>query len=243
MKKLILLVALLASAGAVAADEDANVIKVNGVKNPDMRSYRSIVAGLDAFDAHHQLAPSVPEVRFRLEALPQHELNLPSLSLRIVGNGDPIPLAFAADGTFAVPRNQAALDDKADLVLNRKKGELQGRPVIRTPGLPDNVMRLGDLRLTCEVEIAVVKSEMNFLVRAALSTVLLTSDWCNVKMGQFWFKSHGVLTDAAIVEGERREEIKFQRDGYAAPIGDSRWSDEARIELKLEPESGKSPLL
>jgi len=235
MKKLMMLSVLwLASASGYAGDD--NVVQVNGTKNPDMRSYRSIVAGLDAFDAHHDLAPAVPEVRFRLDAAPAHQVDYKTLSLRIVGDSDPIPLTFADDGTFTVPRVQSALDDNADLVLNRKKGELQGRPVIRTPGLPANVRRLGDLRLECEVEVAIARSDAGFFVRALVNTMLMTSRWCTAKDGKFWFRSPGALSEAFIVEGDRREPIGISTNGYLAPLGDSRWTNEARVELALEPE-------
>jgi hypothetical protein len=175
-------------------------------------------------------------VRFRLDAKPGSEADQTSLSLRIVGNGDPIPLPLAVDSSFTVPRNQAALDDDADLVLNRRKGQLEGRPDIHTPGLPANVRRLGDLRLECQVQVAIVKSELSFLVRAAINTLLLTSDWCNIKNGQFWIQAPGIVNEAVIVEGERRVPIDVQHTGFLAPISNASWSDEARIELQLAPE-------
>ena len=230
------LLGLLAMGAAGAADEDAAVVHVNGTKNPDIHSYRSIVAGLDAFDAYHRLAPAVPEARFRLEARTDKETGTEPLSLRIVGDGDPIPLSFAADGSFTVPRNQAAFDSNADLVLNRRKGELEGRPDIHTPGLPANVRRLGDLRLECQIQVAIGKSELSLIQRAAINTLLLASDWCNIKNGQFWFQAPGLVNEAVIVEGARRAPIALQHTGYLAPIGNTGWSDDARIELQLEPE-------
>jgi len=147
MKTILTTIALLFAAGVVAAQEATPSVEVQGVKNPDMRSYRAVVAGLDAFEEHHALAPAVPELRFRLSARGSAELPAgDALYLRIVGNGEPIPVPVTADGSFTVPRVQSAVDDDADLVLNRKKGVLKGRPDIRTPGLAENVRRLGDLR-------------------------------------------------------------------------------------------------
>ena len=55
MKKLILplMCCLLASpiAGALAADAPLQSVTVNGVRNPELRSYRTLVAGLDGFVA------------------------------------------------------------------------------------------------------------------------------------------------------------------------------------------------
>jgi hypothetical protein len=49
-----------ASAGAAPSEQDQVVI--TGLRNPDIRSYRAVVAGLDAFQEYHYMAPSVPEV-------------------------------------------------------------------------------------------------------------------------------------------------------------------------------------
>lgn len=236
MKKTILVFALLAASTAYAGDEETAVVRVSGQRNPDMRSYRSIVAGLDAFDEYHRLAPAVPEARFRLDPRHGGDVDPATLSLRIVGNGEPIPLTFAADGSFTVPRVQSALDDGADVVLNRRKGELEGRPDIRTPGLPANVRRLGDLRLECRVQLAIIKSELNFLIRAMVNTLLMSTDWCSAKNGKFWFPAQGVLADGVIVDGARRVPVEVQQKGFLAPIGDASWPDDARIELQLEPE-------
>jgi len=221
---------------AYAGDEEAAVVKVNGTKNPDIHSYRSVVAGLDAFDDHHQLAPAATQVRFRLNARSGEDLDTSTLSLRIVGDGDPIPVPFAADGTFSVPRVQAALDENADLILNRRKGELRGWPEIRTPGLPANIRRLGDLRLECQVQVAIIKNDMSFLLRATLNTLLLTSDWCNIKNGQFWIQAPGQVADAVIREGTRQQAIGFHDKSFQIPITDASWSNEALIELQFEPE-------
>lgn len=211
------------------------------MKNPDMRSYRAIVAGLDAFEDHHALAPAVTELRFRLSRRDGTELPAgDALYLRIVDNGDPIPVPVAQDGTFAVPRVQSAFDDDADLVLNRKKGVLKGRPEIRTPGLPDNVRRLGDLRLECQVMIAIAKKEMGLMMNLFINTLTLTANWCDMsvekKKLRFAFGSLRPLDSAEIVDGERREPVKVTDFSFEAPIGESEWTNDARIELRYAPE-------
>lgn len=211
-------------------------VEVQGVKNPDMKSYRAVVAGLDAFEEHHALAPSVPELRFGLSAREgQEQVAGDALYLRIVGNGDPIPVPIAPDGTFSVPRVQSAFDDDADLILNRKKGVLKGYPDIRTPGLPENVRRLGDLRLECQVMIAIAKKEMGLMLKLFVNTVTMTTNWCDMsfdkKKVKFSFRSLRMLDGAEIVDGERREKIEFSDYSFSTPIGESDWSNEARIEL------------
>ncbi|MGW8390670.1 hypothetical protein [Pseudoduganella sp. HUAS MS19] len=234
-------IALASAAGGAIAQDTTPSVEVQGVKNPDMKSYRAVVAGLDAFEEHHALAPAVPELRFRLAAREGQEQTAgDALYLRIVGNGDPVPVPIARDGTFSLPRVQSAIDDDADLILNRKKGVLKGYPDIRTPGLPENVRRLGDLRLECQVMIAIAKKEMGLMMKLFVNTVTMTSNWCAMsfdkKKVRFSFRSLRPLEGAEIVDGGRRERIETSDFSYRSPIGESDWSNEARIELRYAPE-------
>lgn len=234
-------IALAFAALGAGAQEATPSVEVQGVKNPDMRSYRAVVAGLDAFEKHHALAPAAPELRFRLSARNGQELPAGEpLYLRIVGNGDPIPVPIAADGTFSVPRAQSAIDDDADLILNRRKGALNGRPDVRTPGLPDNVRRLGDLRLECQVMVAIGKKELGLMLTLFVNTVAMTTDWCDMSVNKkkinFTFSSPRALESAEIVDGERRARLTTFDFGFRPPIAEPEWSNDARIELHYAPE-------
>lgn len=231
------LIGLPSPVSAIGTDEEPSVVSVNGIRNPDLRSYRSLIAGLDAFDAHHNLAPDVAEARFRFVSLSTvRPVTEEALSLRIEGSGEPVHLPIAADGTFVVPRIQAAMDDNADLILNRKKGTLDGMVEIHTAGLPANVRRLGDLRLQCQVLMAIAKSELNFVQRAALTAMLMTPDWCSARKGQNWTQAKQLIDSAIISAGDRRAPVEFQGRSFLAPIADATWSDDALIELQLAPE-------
>jgi hypothetical protein len=229
------LIALLLAAAPCVAQEEPASVEVSGIRNPELRSYRNIVAGLDAFEEHHALAPNATELRFRLRpkrGQPPLSGGEP-LSVRIVGNGEPLVLPVAADATFTVPRIQSALDDNADMILNRKKGLMDGLPQVRTPGLPDNVRRLGDVRLECEVLTAIGKREMGFMLRAAISTVMFSGHWCGQKKAQFWFSAAQPLQSAVIRENGREGEVKVQKWSFLPPVGDETWSDDALIELRF----------
>ncbi|MGO4379303.1 hypothetical protein AB4Z19_13575 [Pseudoduganella sp. RAF19] len=237
-----LLALLIASAPAAFAQEqttqDPPSVEVKDIRNPELRSYRNIMAGMNAFEEHHNLAPAAPELRFRLRpkrGQPPLEKG-EALTVRIKGNGDPVIIPVAPDNTFTVPRMQALLDDDADMVLNRKKGLVEGLPAVRTPGLPENVRRLGDVRLECQVLIAIGKKEMGFLMRAALTTVMLSGNWCEKKNAEFWFSGGHPLESAVLREGERTAEVKVKEWSYLAPLGDETWSNDALIEFKYGPE-------
>ncbi len=78
-----------------------------------------------------------------------------------------LALPVGSDALFDVPRSQQAWDANAELVLRRKRNEVRVWPYVRTPGLADNQRRLGDLRLECQVFVALA------------NTVFLTGDWCS----------------------------------------------------------------
>jgi hypothetical protein len=242
MKNTILIVSALALASASSQawsdDDPVSSITVKGVKNPEMRSYRSLVAGMDAFEQNHALAPAVPELRYRVTVKRRKAgADMENLTLRIAGKEDSIAVPLAPDHSFSLPRSQAALEEDADLVLNRKKGTFSGTVEVRTPGLPERTVRLGDLRLECQVTVAIIKSGFNFLARAAINTAMTGSDWCNVKHAQFWQGIPGdpddaTLESATIFAGNRSANLKVEEGSFLPPLSDQSWPDDALIELK-----------
>src|SRR5690606_4840451 len=112
---------LLLGAGAPAVAQDSKPdspeeIKVNAMRDPEVRKYEAIVAGLNAFDEYHRLAPAVPVLQFRVE--PRSGVDKPVLPAARLGGDDGFSLALAVDtdSMFVVPRSQAALDANSELV-------------------------------------------------------------------------------------------------------------------------------
>jgi hypothetical protein len=240
--------------GAGAQDEDVRTVPVNDVKNPEMKSYRAVVKGLDMFDSEHALAPAVPELRFRIrtnagnskcigqcagasDGLP--DAGDQGFALRIAGDNASITVPVSPDGVFTVPRSEAAYDDKADLILNRKKGSYRISADVRTPGLPDNVRRLGDLRLECKVQLAIVKEEIPFWVIALANTVVLSSDWCMAtfkgESAKFAYATDRDLLNATLTHGDRSQKLEGGKRRYSVPLGDRSWPDDALVQLDYAP--------
>ena len=67
----LLMLGMLFGCGAVAAETSVpgnpDTIHVNAMRDPEVRKYAAIVAGLDEFKRHHGLAPAVGVLRFRIE--------------------------------------------------------------------------------------------------------------------------------------------------------------------------------
>lgn len=234
-----------ATCGAVEQQpREMSPVQVEGVRNPMMRSYRAVSAGLDEFDDYRQrLAPAAPGLRFRARAGWRHPVAPDGLALRIATDDASYPVLIEAGGMFSVPRIEAAYAGDADLIFNRKSDAFRVDPEIRTPGLPDNVRRLGDLRLECRVAVAIGKKEMKFWQTAMVDTFMLTGDWCSkfgspgsryLKDTGFPFRSPSPLARATLKDGDRSVGLKVKQSGFEVPIGDLSWSNDALIELQYD---------
>lgn len=236
----LLLACAAGSAFAAEPDKDEASVHINAVKNPDLHSYRAVVAGLDKFDELHALAPAVPQLRFQIEGQRDNALDGEPLAVRIAADDFSIPLAIDQDRRFSVPRSQAAWDAKAEVLLNRKKRDARFETYVRSPGLADNQYRMGDVRLDCQVKVAIGKEEAPFWAIALGNSFLLTTDWCA------WFKGEtpkGVdrtwprdaparLSAATLRDGERKAALKVDGKTFLVPIGDTSWSNDAIVEVE-----------
>lgn len=247
MKPLSIMAILLTMAGPAFAqdagspDTPAEQVQVSSVKDPELRPYRHMVRGLDAWDAHRaRLAPNAG-LKFELLTKDGKLTSPEGLQLRIAGNEVDIALPLDADATFVLPRSQEALDDNADLLLNRKKEQFRWRPRVRTPGLPENARRLGDLRLECEVSAAVRKEEIPLLFRAG---AVATGGICKLPMVGYMHRSPRRLLSATVVSGERKAalELRDRGNAYLAPLRNKDWDDDALIVYTFaEPDTAGTP--
>lgn len=233
-----------ADAPAEAPAETGQSIHINSIRNPELKSYRVMAAGLDAFDDYHALAPGAREVRFKLVAGSRAPADaMQDLALRIAGNETSIALPLAADGSFTLPRSAQADSEDADLVTNKKKGNYRWQPSIHSDGVPAGMRRLGDLRLQCQVTIAIAKKEIPFWIRTLVGTLLRTTDWCASEQLKMHTRSDQAIASATLLDGERRIALKVEKEGRAflSPIGDTRYGDDTLIELLYQPDAAGAP--
>ncbi|TFW31234.1 hypothetical protein [Duganella callida] len=222
---------------ASAQDSDPNVaaVVVSSSKDPDWKTYRAFSAGLDVFDEQRRLAPAAT-LRFVL--LPKAaQASLKDIKLRIAGDDFSIPVPVAQDGTFSVPRSEQASKGDADLMLNRRPGTFRWRPDIRSPGVPANARRLGDLRLECAVRWAIEQYETPYLIRKlfyAAGQPCLTS---KIKVD---YMAPRPIAAMYLVSGERRTRLAddlLEEGGkvYVVPVHDQSWPDDALLEFEFAP--------
>lgn len=228
------LLAQMAPPMASAASETSGQVLVNGIRAPELKPYRVMSAGLDAFEKYRALAPNAPEVRFKLRPMSgDTTVDMNALQLRIAGDTSSIALPLDEDHMFSLPRS--APDDDADLVLNKKKGGYRWQPMVLSVGVPTGMRRLGDLRLECQVAVAIAKREMNFMQRAFVATLMGTTDWCGSGKLNWGVATTHPVSSATLILGQRRVAFPVSDDkmGYTALTGDVTFPDDALVEIQF----------
>jgi hypothetical protein len=240
-------------------------VEVTALRDPVEKSYRRIVSGMDLFEQRHSLAP---EASLRFKLLPrQRDTNMHGITLSIMGETVAIPVPVASDNTFTLERYQRALDEDALVIPNRKARSMTWRTDIRTPGLPPNTRRLGDLRLECLVGMeAGLVSDMRPLFGWIANFRLKAKGYGDNRDFQYLFFAERPLFSVTLVAGVRREVLSvddlyagISRDPdamnnldycdcqvlldrtYYAPLGDASWPDDTRIVLEYMDDDAVSP--
>jgi hypothetical protein len=250
-----MVIAFVLISGTVCAADRQPTVEVSAQRDPVEKSYRKIVKGMDLFEQRRSLAPDA-SLRFKL--LPRRrDTSMQDIALSIVGDNVNIPVPVAADNTFALERSQQALDQDAVLTPNRQARTLTWRTDIRTPRLPPNTRRLGDLRLEClvGVEADLVSSAASILQQIARA--ISDHGFCDRRVPEYLFFAERPLWSVTLVYGSRSEvlsvdemyggisrepmtgdefrycdcEVLLDRT-YYAPLGDRSWPDDTLLELE-----------
>jgi hypothetical protein len=223
---------------------------------PVEKSYRKMVRGMDLFERMHARAP-LASLRFKL--LPRrHGTDLDHIDLEVIGATFDYQVPLAPDHTFSLKRDPKAFEENAVVSPNRKKLSMTWRTDIRTPGLPPNTRRLGDLRLECYVGLeADLVSNTNPIIARIAHLFTGNEGYCERKEAKYLFFADRPLFRVALVAGARREvlpidqlyaeasddpglkydlpycdcEVLVDRT-YFLPLGDHSWPDDTLVELE-----------
>ena len=245
---------LLAALAGPALAQDA--VTISALRDPVDKSYRKMVKGIDLFESLHAMAPDA-SLRYRLVPR-RYDTEMRGVALSLVGDSFERPVPLAADRTFTLPRDRKALEEDASVRPNRKAGTLTWRADIRTPGLPANVRRLGDLRLECRVGMeAGLVSRYPSLFERVMDFMIGARAFCEQREPPYLFFAERPLFAVTLVDGERSRTLPvgdlyagMARDrapdrllsycdcaalldrAYFLPLGDRSWSDDTRVELE-----------
>lgn len=216
---------LLAVAGSVHAN-DATEAK------PMAWRFQLLEKAQDVFDKRAAEQAPGATMTFRL---PKVDASQGGNQVEISGADHHVPLTMTSNTTFLLKRGTLAEDDDSMVVVNRNfpVGEFN-HPlvVIRSPGLPDGVQRMGDLRLACAVQMEMAKSE-GLKFRAALATASLFGfNVCDKLEAAKVEAPKGAYDTVTIEDGERRL-VRSAKDKHQPELGDKGWSDNARISYTL----------
>jgi len=155
--------------------------------------------------------------------------------VEIVGADHHVPLPMPSNTSFSLKRGTLAEDDDSMVVVNRNfpKGEFNHPLVqVRSPGLPDGVRRMGDLRLACSVQMEMAKSE-GLKFRAALAAASLFGFKVCDKLEAAKVEEPSGKYDTVTIEDGTRRLVHAAKDKHQPELGDKAWSDNARISYTL----------
>ena len=215
----------------------------------DEKTLAQLLAARDAFDRHHALAPDA------------------TLAFRLYARLDPKDLArlhlFRVDGR---QRHDVPLDDhqrfalspdwtRADadrgvlLQTNLPDGAVAWKVDVRSPGVPGDRRRLGDLRLECEADT--FHGNLQRGLRTPVSAIMDAShELCLLDDAEVWFAERPVF-GVTLVSGARRRMLPYSylhgstgtmalaglfdwpyalRDrAYFLPLEDRSWPDDTQV--------------
>jgi hypothetical protein len=237
LKKLIAISPLLFSSVLYAAETASGpeVIKLetihaSGMKDADWKPYASMLKGMDAYEKFKHYAPTAP-LKFMIRPEKGRSL-IDGLALRIEDEESSLAVPIAEDGTFILPRDPQLADRKAELVLNKPKGYLWTARILSS-NLPANKWRMGDMRLQCEVMMAINKDSLSLIVR----TALLAINPCRSSVVNFVRalppKAHQVI---AITAGKREQMELSDADGQLGlriPFDEDKYTDDTIFEVQF----------
>jgi len=203
-----------------------------------------------------------PAATLRFKLLPrQPGGNMDGIRLAIDADSLSIPVPVQPDNTFTLERNQKALAEDAVVVAsNRKTLSMTWRAEIRTPGLPENTRRLGDLRLECHVgmEADLVSNDRpTMFFKPEPNPVMRRKGYCEARKVGYLFFAERPLFAITLVSGARREiltidnlyaglsekdiskadlpycdcQVMLDRT-YFLPLGDRSWPDDTLVEFE-----------
>ena len=222
-------------------------------RDPVEKSYRKMVRGMDLFNTERSMSPN-GVLRFKL--LPRRpDTDMKSIEMEVIGSTVAFPVAVLPDDTFTLERNAKAFDENAQVIPNRKAQSMTWRSDIRTPGLPADTRRLGDLRLECRVgmEAGLISNSSNIIGRMT-QAVLDTPAYCDRKAPLYLFFADRPLFSVTLASGNRREVLSIDKlyatasddpglktdlpycdcevlvdRTYVLPLGDRSWSDDTLV--------------
>ncbi|MDF3036166.1 MAG: hypothetical protein K0S28_1440 [Paucimonas sp.] len=190
--------------------------------------YQLLQTAQEVFERHVDTQAPGATLTF---SLPKVDATQTSNQVEIVRANKRIVLPMVSNTTFALIRDAEAAESDAMVVVNRNfpRGVMNHPNVqVRSPGLPDGVRRMGDLRLACAAQMEMVKAEgLKFRALFATASMFglrmcdtLEVTKIDVPVGPY---------DTVTIEDDNRRLVQPIAQANPPQLGDKKWSDNARI--------------
>jgi len=230
---------------AFAAEQDSgasfempvDTIEIVGQASTALMRYQHIVVAMDAFERHISLAPA-SKLTFQLL---KNGIGTKTRGVRVhLADNNmkrSLPLAIGKFGDISIPRDPAALADDAYLIVNRTKDALTIEPSIRSADLKRGVMRLGDLRLNCQVKMALRRAGLSFVQRTLAKVTRHGCDSMTIRKevgAKKRFVAY-IMRDGERVGHSNSERVNPAANTIDVPLNDASWSNDTLIEFLDEP--------
>lgn len=218
-----------------AGAEPLSSVEITALRHPAAWPYANFLAGLDEFEKQQSRAPDA-KLEFRLRA-DRADVVTGNTIVKLETDVRDYPLELN-DGKFSLPRLPEDEQEHAQIALNQQEHDFtfhMPRAVVRSAGLPDDTLRLGDLRLACAVNMAIFKKSIGILRSTGLTLLARRADWCRVE------KNGGQSTDAPFAframtmeAGERHERQTLDQPSrqLKLPLELAGWPDSTLIRLE-----------
>lgn len=195
------------------AQSTAQSVEVNHTRHPEERSYRFLDGGRQFFESLRARVPGAV-LRFRLIPL-KLEVDLKQVRLRLAGETFETPIHIMEDFRFELPNNDLAFKEDAVILSNYAETDLRFIAEVKSPDLPKNRLRLGELRVNCEVVVKTLrfreKTDIVSLSKRALLAVL--SNPCLFEKPTIPFLAEHPIFNVSLSHGSRQEQLPL-RDLY-----------------------------
>ena len=199
------LLTLAALACAPAHAQDVQNVQVTAARPGarDEKTVAQLLSAQEAFDRHHALAPAAT-LAFRLYARRDPQ-DLGRLRLQLVDGNQRHDVQLDEHQRFAL---DPTWSPDATLQTTLPDGAVAWKIDIRSPGIPPDERRLGDLRLECEADT--FHGNLQRGLRTPISAVLDASDeLCLLDDAEAWFAEQP-LFGVTLISGDRSRKLPYR---------------------------------
>ena len=222
---------LAASSTSTARPEEppAEEVVVTGFSKPYKLTGKQLATALRVFRKHRPVYAPQGQLYFQVKRQAGRG-DLSGLSLSLRSGARSVPLTLDAKSRFVLPPLQG---DDWTLVANRGAGRLSIMPVVISPGTSEEDVRLGDMRLSCEITwAAIVKPSLPFLVRGLAAAVPA----CRTSRVAMFVTGDRRIANASAVAGTKVVplELSADRRDWRYPGYEKTLPNNARVRFRYE---------